>query len=43
MGVRAGYWIAERLDTELLYKIIYVFLFISGVKLLFDGLARSAI
>ena len=41
IGVRAGYWIAERLDTELLYKIIYVFLFISGVKLLLDGVAGA--
>ncbi len=41
VGVRIGYWIIHRLDPAVIYRAIYVLLFVSGVKLLYDGGAAS--
>ena len=41
IGVRIGYWIIHRLDPAVIYRAIYVLLFVSGVKLLYDGGAAS--
>jgi uncharacterized membrane protein YfcA len=37
IGVRMGYWVIRKLDPTTIYRAIYVLLFISGAKLLYDG------
>ena len=37
IGVRIGYWIIHQLDPSIIYRAIYILLFISGAKLLYDG------
>ena len=41
IGVRIGYWIIHQLDPSIIYRAIYILLFISGAKLLYDGGAAS--
>jgi uncharacterized membrane protein YfcA len=38
VGVYLGIWLLHRVSQALVYRICYLFLAISGVKLLFDGL-----
>jgi len=37
VGVRIGYWLIRKLDTTVIFRAIYFFLFVSGAKLLYDG------
>lgn len=39
VGVRLGYWMLNRLDLAVVYRAIYVLLFLTGAKLLYDGSA----
>jgi uncharacterized membrane protein YfcA len=38
IGVRMGIWLAQRMSDKVFYRIIYVMLAVSGVKLVWDGL-----
>jgi uncharacterized protein len=38
LGVWAGLWAARRVDAALFYRLIYVGMFLTGVKLVWDGL-----
>jgi uncharacterized membrane protein YfcA len=38
MGVALGVWLAKRIEDRLFYRIVYVMLFVTGVKLVWDGL-----
>ncbi len=40
IGVKLGVILLHRVSQDLIYKLCYVFLFISGSKLLFDGLTH---
>ena len=37
-GIYAGRWLQRRIDTRWFYRIIYVLLFVTGIRLLFDGI-----
>lgn len=41
MGVKLGVWMHDRVDTVLFNKLMYTFLFCTGLKLLWDGLPRA--
>jgi uncharacterized membrane protein YfcA len=36
----AGIWLVRRVSGRLFYRIIYVFTFLIGLKLIFDGARR---
>ncbi len=36
-GIYAGQWLQRRIDTRWFYRIIYVLLFVTGSRLLYDG------
>jgi uncharacterized membrane protein YfcA len=36
-GIYAGRWLQRRIDTRWFYRIIYVLLFVTGSRLLYDG------
>lgn len=38
VGVKMGVWLLHRVSQDLVYKLCYLFLFISGAKLLYDGM-----
>lgn len=38
VGVKLGAWLHERLDPVLFYRILYSFLFLTGLKLCWDGM-----
>ena len=38
IGVRIGVWLAKRMSDRWFYRIIYVMLAVTGVKLVADGL-----
>ncbi len=38
VGVKMGVWLLHRVSQELVYKLCYLFLLISGAKLLYDGM-----
>lgn len=38
LGVSMGYWLLHHAKQEILYRVIYIFLFCSGIKLAYDGL-----
>jgi uncharacterized membrane protein YfcA len=40
IGVKLGVILLHKVSQELIYKLCYLFLFISGSKLLFDGLSH---
>jgi len=37
VGVQLGAWLHYRISTELFFKCMYSFLFITGLKLIWDG------
>ena len=37
LGVKLGYWLLHKVPEELVYRILYLFLFILGVKMILDG------
>ena len=37
IGVQLGAWMHYKVDPKLFFKILYIFLFITGVKLIWDG------
>jgi len=39
IGVKLGVWLLHRVSQEKIYSLCYFFLMLSGVKLVFDGLA----
>lgn len=43
LGVLLGIWLHHRLDEAVFYRICYVLLFLTGIKLLYDGVASIAI
>ena len=43
IGVSMGYWLLHNAQQEMLYRVIYVFLFGSGVKLAYDGLLNLVV
>jgi uncharacterized membrane protein YfcA len=43
IGVRMGYWLLHHAEQEILYRVIYVFLFGSGVKLAYDGVLNLVV
>jgi uncharacterized membrane protein YfcA len=42
LGTLAGVWLHRRVDDRLFYRFCYAFVFVTGAKLLFDGV-RGAI
>ncbi|WP_153914887.1 sulfite exporter TauE/SafE family protein [Shewanella sp. TC10] len=38
LGVRFGVWLVKVISQELIYKISYIMLFITGIKMLYSGL-----
>ncbi|WP_137176284.1 sulfite exporter TauE/SafE family protein [Roseomonas sp. AR75] len=38
LGVALGVWLAKRIGDRLFYRIVYAMLFVTGVKLVWDGL-----
>ena len=38
LGVKLGYWLLHKLSEELVYRILYLSLFILGIKMILDGL-----
>ncbi len=38
VGVRLGYLLMQRISQQMVYRILYLMLFISGIKLCYDGL-----
>ena len=38
-GTYFGVWLQKRLNPIVFYRIVYLLLFVSGSKLLYDGLA----
>ncbi|MGB2264759.1 MAG: sulfite exporter TauE/SafE family protein [Glaciecola sp.] len=43
IGVSMGFWLLHHVKQEVLYRVIYVFLFGSGVKLVYDGLLNLVV
>jgi uncharacterized membrane protein YfcA len=41
-GIYAGQWLQRRIDVRWFYRVIYSLLFITGVKLLYDGMTGLA-
>ena len=41
-GILSGIWLHNRVPTGLFYTACYVFLALTGVKLVYDGLAGSS-
>ena len=39
LGVKTGFWLLNRIDQTLIYRLLYILLFLAGVKLFWDGLA----
>ena len=37
LGVRLGYWLMHKISEEMVYKILYLSLFILGVKMIIEG------
>jgi hypothetical protein len=37
-GIALGVWLHRRIDAALFYRLMYAFLFVTGLKLLYDGL-----
>jgi uncharacterized membrane protein YfcA len=37
VGVRLGFYLLHKVSEQTIYRICYFFLFVVGVKLLFDG------
>lgn len=37
-GLLAGVWLHARVSPELFYRVCYIFVFVAGLKLLYDGL-----
>jgi uncharacterized protein len=42
LGIVCGVWLRKRIDEALFYRLCYAFLFITGVKLLYDGISKLA-
>ena len=38
IGVRTGVWMAARINDRVFYRVVYVLLFVTGLKLVWDGL-----
>ena len=38
IGIFVGIWIQRRISTQLFFRIAYILLFVTGCKLLYDGL-----
>ena len=38
LGIKLGYWLLHKLSEELVYRILYLSLFILGIKMILDGL-----
>lgn len=43
IGVSMGYWLLHHAKQEMLYRVIYIFLFLTGIKLVYDGLLSLAV
>lgn len=41
IGVRIGVYLLHRVSQDLIYRLCYLFLFISGFKLLLDGISQA--
>ena len=37
LGIKLGYWLLHRLSEELVYRILYISLFVLGVKMIIEG------
>jgi uncharacterized membrane protein YfcA len=42
-GILAGIWLHNRVPTGLFYAACYVFLALTGAKLIYDGLAGAGV
>jgi uncharacterized membrane protein YfcA len=40
LGIFCGVWLRKRLPEALFYRLCYAFLFVTGAKLLYDGVSR---
>ncbi len=43
LGVKLGYWLLHKVSESLVYKILYLFLFILGVKMIVEGTTGTMI
>ncbi len=39
VGIKLGIWLHHRIDAMLFYRVCYLFLFFTGIKLVYDGIA----
>lgn len=39
IGIFCGVWLRQRIAETLFYRLCYAFLFVTGVKLLYDGVS----
>ena len=42
LGIAVGVWLRKRIEEALFYRLCYGFLFVTGLKLLYDGATRLA-
>lgn len=40
LGIVCGVWLRKRIDEALFYRLCYAFLFVTGLKLLYDGVGK---
>ena len=40
LGIFCGVWLRKHIPEDLFYRLCYAFLFVTGVKLLYDGVSR---
>ena len=38
LGIKLGYWLLHKLSEELVYRILYLSLFVLGIKMILDGI-----
>ena len=38
-GMQAGIWLHHRVDTALFYRLCYLFVLLTGLKLIYDGVS----
>ena len=41
-GILLGIWVRKRLSTDWFYRIAYILMFVTGAKLLYDGIRNLA-
>jgi hypothetical protein len=42
LGILLGIWVRKRLSTDWFYRVAYTLMFVTGAKLLYDGVTHLA-